>query len=276
MKRRIFKSDELEAQISVFGYVKIPFLSEAELQACREIFNSLDPKLKVPFYSSIDSKDINYRREVDRQLHELLGAKVEALFDNYKTIAHTYIVKLPSPDTKIHLHLDDIHLDQRLFRAVNVWLPLVDVDRNNGCLRVYNGTHLLPKYHRGFGVDFIYRPYIPVLEEGLLDVPVKAGELVVYDDLLIHASWPNLSDKIRPVIVSGLVPEEADLWACFHHKGLSDDEVEYYKVDKAFWLSFDKLDKPEEIYESLGVYKVTKPEFSESQFRQKLSNLQQK
>lgn len=273
MIRRIFKSDVLEKEISQKGYVKIPFLNEDELDGCRKIFHSLDPKLNVPFYSSIDSKELEYRNLVNSKLHELLGEKTEALFDRYKTIAHTYIVKIPSPDTKIHLHLDDIHLDQSKFRAVNIWLPLVDVTRENGCLRVYNGTHLLPKFHRGFGVDFIYRPYIPILEEGLIDVPVKAGELVVYDDTLIHASWPNLSDSIRPAIVSGLVPEEADLWACFHHKGLKEDEVEYFEVDKEFWLTFDKLDKPEDKYKSLGIYKVIKPNYSEKEFRNLLSKV---
>lgn len=273
MKRRIFKSDDLENEISRKGYIKIPFLNEEELNDCREIFESLDPKLKVPFYSSIDSKDLDYRNEVNSKLHQLLGAKTEALFDRYKTIAHTYIVKIPSPNTKIHLHLDDIHLDQSKFRAVNIWLPLVDVTRENGCLRVYDGTHLLPKFHRGFGVDFIYRPYIPVLEEGLIDVPVRAGELVVYDDTLIHASWPNLSSEIRPAIVSGLVPEEADLWACFHHKGIKDDEVEYFEVDNEFWLTFDKLDRPEYKYKSLGIFKVKKPDFTETEFRKLISTL---
>lgn len=274
MIRKIFKSDVLEEQITRLGYVKIPFLNEEELNECREIFNSLDPKLEVPFYSSIDSKEIEYRRKVDKMLHDLLGTKTEALFDNYKTIAHTFIVKKPSPKTTIYLHLDDIHLDQKLYRAINIWLPLVDVTRENGCLRVYNGTNRLPKFHRGFGVDFIFRPYIPILEEGLIDVPVKAGELVVYDDTLIHASWPNLSDSIRPAIVSGLMPEEAEFWACFNHKGIQADEVEYFKVDKSFWLTFDKLDRPEEVYESLGVFKVVKPNYSNEEFRQKLINLQ--
>lgn len=274
MKRRIFKSDELEDAISRDGFVKIPFLNEEELKECRRIFESLDPKLKVPFYSSIDSKDVDYRKNVDRQLHNLLGAKVEALFDNYKTIAHTYIVKLPSPDTKIYIHLDDIHLDQSKYRAVNIWLPLVDVTRINGCLRVYRGTQNLPKYHRGFGVKFIYQSYEKLIEEGLEDVPVKAGELVIYDDLLIHASWPNLSNEIRPAIVSGLVPQESELWACFHHKGLRSDEVEYFKVDNEFWLTFDKLDKPQDIYQSMGVFKVKKPDFSSREFRKKLINLQ--
>lgn len=274
MNRRIFKSDEWEECISKKGYVKIPFLNDDELEACRKIFNSLDPKLKVPFYSSIDSKDIEYREMVDRQLHQLLGEKLEAIFDRYKTIAHTYIVKLPSPDTKIHLHLDDIHLDQQKYRAINVWLPLVDVTRHNGCLRVYDGSHLLPKYHRGFGVDFVFRKYIPVIEKGLIDVPVKAGELVVYDDLLLHASWPNMSDSIRPVIVSGLVPEEAEFWACFQHKGIREDEVEYFKVDKRFWLTFDKLDRPEQYYESLGVFKVVKPTYTDAEFQEKLTKLQ--
>lgn len=275
MKRRIFKSDHLEEEISKYGYVKIPFLNESELEACRDIFNALDPKLNVPFYSSIDSKEISYREEVNRKLHDLLGEKTEALFDQYKTIAHTYIVKIPSPDTKIHLHLDDIHLDQSRFRAVNIWLPLVDVNQVNGCLRVYKGTHLLPKFHRGFGVEFIYGPYEPLLEEGLIDVPVQAGELVVYDDTLIHASWPNLSNTTRPAIVSGLVPKEAELWACFHHKEIQDDEVEYFQVDNEFWLTFDKLEKPSDKYQSLGVQKVKKPKYTEKEFKTLLAQLPQ-
>ena len=85
---------------------------------------------------------------------------------------------------------------------------LVDTNRGNGCLRVIPGSHL--KRHplhdvRPSGDDGVARA--SNLDhaafqhaEGEVDVPVKAGDVVIGDSRLIHSAHANRSDQRRTVL----------------------------------------------------------------------------
>ena len=85
---------------------------------------------------------------------------------------------------------------------------LVDTNRRNGCLRVVPGTHL--KRHalhdvRPSGDDGVARA--SNLDhaafqhaEGEVDVPVKAGDVVIGDSRLMHSAHANRSDQRRTVL----------------------------------------------------------------------------
>ncbi len=89
---------------------------------------------------------------------------------------------------------------------------LIDTNRNNGCLRVIPGSHL--KRHRLHSLPPAHTDEIQQAEEGHpalgsdpdeVDVPVKAGDLVIGDARLIHSAHPNRSGQRRTVIT---------LWFC--------------------------------------------------------------
>lgn len=80
---------------------------------------------------------------------------------------------------------------------VTVWVPLVDTDEGNGCLRV------VPKSHEAGLLEHDSAGINPVLQEAAVsddDVPLKlgAGEGVAFTGLTLHASGPNLSGQERP------------------------------------------------------------------------------
>ena len=96
-------------------------------------------------------------------------------------------------------------LPQQLF----LMYYLVDTTPYNGCLRVIKGSHLnrhplhdiLPDAHgaalqRVDDPDHLAYQHFP----GEIDVPVKAGDLVIGDSRLLHASYGNQSDARRTVI----------------------------------------------------------------------------
>ena len=89
---------------------------------------------------------------------------------------------------------------------------LIDTNRDNGCLRVIPGSHL--KRHRLHGLPPAHTDEIqkadashPALQTDPdeVDVPVKAGDLVIGDARLLHAAHPNRSNQRRTVIT---------LWFC--------------------------------------------------------------
>jgi hypothetical protein len=92
--------------------------------------------------------------------------------------------------------------------AVTLWLPLVDVDETNGCLRLAPGTQrlgALPVRVRDAlnvrrnandaleidGLDAILARYTEVT------VPARAGDAVVFHTFLLHRSQPNRSVGTR-------------------------------------------------------------------------------
>ena len=96
-------------------------------------------------------------------------------------------------------------LPQQLF----LMYYLVDTTPYNGCLRVIKGSHLkrhqlhdiLPNAH-GAELQRVEDPDHPAFQHmsGEIDIPVKAGDLVIGDSRLLHASHGNQSDEHRTVI----------------------------------------------------------------------------
>jgi len=103
---------------------------------------------------------------------------------------------------------------------------LVDTHRENGCLRVIPGSHrnrhrlhALPPAH----TDDIQSAdeHHPALQEDPdeVDVPVRAGDLVIGDARLLHSAHPNRSTRRRTVIT---------LWFCPTFPDMSESTQAFY------------------------------------------------
>lgn len=101
-------------------------------------------------------------------------------------------------------------LPQQLF----LMYYLVDTRPFNGCLRVIPRSHrkrhplhdLLPEAHTDATYNASESEVTHGQAEGEVDVPVKAGDLVIGDSRLLHASHANQSEAIRTVITLWYVP----------------------------------------------------------------------
>ena len=93
---------------------------------------------------------------------------------------------------------------------------LVDTERYNGCLRLIPGSHMkrhrlhdaLPDAHTD-DLRKMENPNSPIYQDihEAVDVPVKAGDLVVGDSRLLHSAHGNKSDQRRTVITLWYMPE---------------------------------------------------------------------
>ncbi len=215
------------------------------------------------FYSSIDCRDVDYRSKADTFLKGYFKRPIEELFDDYVSLAATFIVKT-GPDSIIYDHTDDCLVDESLYTSVNIWSPLVDTDEINGAVRVLPGSHKIPNPFRGFGIPYRFWDYHQVYVPKMITCPMKAGEALVYDPRLIHNSLPNMSGKDRPAVITGVIPKEATPIAFFHYPGLNEGEFEEFEVNLDFWLSFSKFVRPEG-YPSKGIKKYIPPKLSEEE-----------
>ena len=58
------------------------------------------------------------------------------------------LVKWPGQDGAMGTHQDWTFVDERRFRSVTVWCPLVDVEQRNGALELLPGSHRILTHAR--------------------------------------------------------------------------------------------------------------------------------
>ena len=88
---------------------------------------------------------------------------------------------------------------------------LVDTTRENGCLRVIPGSHrtrhrlhdILPDAH-GEELQALEDLSHPAFADyaDAVDVLLGAGDLLIADARLLHAAWPNRSDRRRTLLLA--------------------------------------------------------------------------
>lgn len=263
--RQIFRDKDSDELFRKQGFFTSQLLNSQDISTLLKVFHTLNPEMEKQFYSTIDSKNLEYRREADRQIGAVVSPKVTSYFLDYTPLIFNFIVKDPGGDSEVFLHVDDTHVDETRYQSVNVWCPLVDTNPDNGALFVLPGSQNLPYPPRGFGMPYPYSEFHYLIKDQMMMVPLKAGEAIFYNNKLMHRSDPNYTDTSRPAIIMGMLPDEADKIIHFHTPDMPDDKVEVFELSKDFYLNFDRNRRPEG-FKSLGLvnyHKVgpTKEEF---------------
>ena len=108
-------------------------------------------------------------------------------------------------------HQDNHYFGTNSDQIVSCGIYLEDADHSNGCLRVIPGTHhrrvplhdqLVPAHEQG--ARFIEEDH-PIMfgdDPAQVDVPVKAGQLVLGDARILHAAGHNITDERRTLVLA--------------------------------------------------------------------------
>ena len=84
----------------------------------------------------------------------------------------------------------------------SLWIALDDAVPANGCLRVIPGSHTRRLEHgRGEGDRFTSQAMHGVDEGRAVDVVLRAGQAVLFHDLLLHASHPGQAGHPRRSLI---------------------------------------------------------------------------
>jgi non-haem Fe2+, alpha-ketoglutarate-dependent halogenase len=113
-----------------------------------------------------------------------------------------FFVKEPGDGTTVPWHQDAQYWPLTPRRAVTVFLAFTDCDRENACMQVIPGTQRGALLRHHSSTDGAY-----VLKQEILDgqfdlaraeaIELKAGEISLHDDGLVHGSEANHSTRRR-------------------------------------------------------------------------------
>ena len=188
------------------GFLKgIRVFTEQEAAAIRRYFDDLLARVLAAGGDSysISTAHLKYGRVYDLLTHPRLVALVRDLLgeDVVAWCSH-FFCKMPHDGKAVAWHQDASYWPLSPSKAVTVWLAIDDSDRQNACMRFLAGSH-----HFG---HLTFRPSDPaehnVLNQTIdhpeqygtpTDVELKAGEISMHSDLLLHGSEANTSDRRR-------------------------------------------------------------------------------
>ena len=188
------------------GYLKgLSVFDTNEITGIRAYFDGL---LSQAFASGADSYSISSAHLKHGRVYDILSdprivAYVKDLLgENVVGWGSHFFCKMPHDGKRVAWHQDASYWPLDRSKTVTVWLAIDDADVGNGCMRFLTGSH-------EFG-HLTYRPSNPeehnVLDQTVenaeqygtpVDDELRAGEVSIHSDLLLHGSEANDSDRRR-------------------------------------------------------------------------------
>jgi len=233
--RSTFIDSTLQNELEKRGFVTLPLLSREEINTLMNgYYQTYDPDLTQPFYTTHWSQDRKHRQEVDGLVRPVLEDKLLSHLNAYKACLGFYLVKQPGKHGEFHVHQDWTLVDEKYFKGLTTWVALSDTTVENGCLHIVPGSHKLTNSLRGMDIQSPFSNMKEMIEREFCEpVELKAGEAVIFDHRLLHYSPPNKTDKLR--IAAGLVtiPQETTF---IHYHCDKGNVVTKYITDDNFLL----------------------------------------
>ena len=241
--KNIFKDYALQAQFGKNGFVKLPRISDTALKQLLEVYEDHrheHEQINATLVSTSHSNRRELIEKVDAQIVSALQEYFEEHLCNYRFIFSNLLLKKCGADTVTPPHQDASFVNEMKDMMFSIWIPLTDTSPENGCMRFLCGSHLLPLNPRPAPThSWPYAQVIDVIEDKMIDVPLRAGEPVAFHGASIHASYPNMTEAIRPSVVMALTNADAQ-WIQYYCKDSSKNLVEEYPMTKEDYLSYVK------------------------------------
>lgn len=246
----IFRDARIDEQFRRLGYVVVPFLSEPDIARLLAYFESSQTPAVAGFHGTMYHNDADYRRTIDAGIRPTVASAIDTWLRDYRPCCCNFMVKEPGDESsELPLHQDWSFVREPDERAVHVWCPLVDVDHENGNLAVVPGSHHLSDTLRAFADDCPFREQFDVIRERyLVELPMKAGQAVLFDGRLVHSSPPNHGSQRRISVQAITIPSAATLHHCWR---VSPTQIEMYEVGDDFFFEY-VLHQPPKGGKSLG------------------------
>ena len=229
----IFLVSEKNAMLRNQGYHIVPFLTDKEVKILSDFFYINHAQLPDGMYASSHAPDFAFRKKMNEEIKRVCKRAVEVTFQSATPLGATFMVKSKGENGSLHPHQDWNIVDETQFNSYNIWLPLVDVNEENGTLLILPNSHKLFDNIRGLNIPSSFEKVEKEIWQYLVPINMKTGEALVYDHRLLHASGINKTNIPRLVVVYGLIPSQASMRYYYGRDGM----IEEYDCTADFYFN---------------------------------------
>jgi hypothetical protein len=252
--RAVLKNAELEKTLVNDGIVTSDFLNAAELLELKEIVKGLlqkgdsdDVYVKTTFLVTTFNNSSSFKTAIFEQINAFLAEKLASFLDNYEPLAINIFDKNPDVGNgSVDIHQNPTFVQEPEFRSVSLWIPLQDVNINNGTLSVLKGSHeVLGRMRAGNMPDDICSLIAKSFQEDWCEpIEIKGGQVAILDDSIIHWSYPNKSQGNRAAVQLVCIPKESTPILYHYVETEKEAKLDMYEADKNFYIDYTSRHPP--------------------------------
>ena len=219
-------------QVSSFnrdGYLAgIRIFSDEEITDIRAYFDELLAKTLAAGGDSysISTAHLRFGRVYDILTHPRIVARVKDLLgEDVIAWGSHFFCKMPGDGKRVSWHQDSSYWPLTPSKAVTAWLAIDDATVENACMRYIPGTHRLGhltyKLSENDEANVLNQTVEGAENFGKpVDVELKAGEISIHSDLLLHGSEANQSSKRRCGLTLRYCPASVRAGLGWNEKGV--------------------------------------------------------
>ncbi|MBU6215074.1 MAG: phytanoyl-CoA dioxygenase family protein [Acidobacteria bacterium] len=240
---RRLRDRALDRRLDIDGYVVVRVADDDTIARALDVYHRFDSGIDDGYYASIHSTNRRYKEDVDRELRQIVWPPCDEVLHDHECLVAAMMVKPPTGSTVVPVHQDWNTIDESRGAGLTCWMPLTPITRTEGLMRVLPGSH---HYLQGLrGSPGFPNPYQDIAEridaELMIDVEVQVGEVMIMDGRVLHTTGPNESGRTRVAAYMNSIPRGAQP---LHFYRREDGGVEGYRVDRAFFTSFNIGERP--------------------------------
>lgn len=236
--QQIIRDTVLSETIDDIGFEVRSIISEDQIEDLKKIFgefHEMNQEDGGMFYS-VYSQNLDYRKRIHDQIGAVLKPTLNKHFKDFRVMINSFVVKVSGEKSEFYLHQDTTGLDEFQFSPLNLWIPLEDVNVQNGCLGAIPKSHKFFTPYRSISFPAPFDGINLTAKKYLQPVEMKKGDALIFDNRILHHSYKNLSGRTRVAVVCGLFPKDAELITCFKPKYELGGEVELIAHEDDFLL----------------------------------------
>lgn len=243
----IIKYPEIEAALTDTGISKLPNAGESILKRFNELYTVyVVPELTAgQTHWSMSSRKKDLVKFLNDEIIAVFRPYLEQYFDEFRPIVSSFMAK-PPHTPEVEFHQDWTFVDNEPeANSYTCWIPLVDIDSNNGPMGFILGSHKQFSRFRGSPSPPVGHQF-PINDESLLKsveyFDLKAGEPVVFNHRIIHGSLPNTTGNHRPAIGVAFTSKHHRLVHFFRKPDTTEPRFTKYAIDEDFFGKYSNLE----------------------------------
>ena len=231
--KKIFIDDGLQNQFLQKGFCKIAFNYPDTTRKLIELFNKYWDNLPSTFAVSHFNPNFDSNKKISNEILDAVSLEFELLLKDFKTIIGHFISKPPNYHQLVELHRDWSYVEESKHLAIQLWIPLQNTDKKNGCLFVVPESQKdLNLRSVTYGIDL--KPF-ESFSDRIIPIEVNIGEAICYHPGLLHGSFTNNTNSSRKAVLISLTHHDAPI--LYFNKPKSGITPEIEEISPDFFLA---------------------------------------
>ncbi len=232
------------------GYIISSFYTEKEINNLLDFFFKHHPQTPNGFYSTSHVQDIAFRQKMSDKICDISKRAIEKKLKDVVVLGATYMSKQRGKEGMLQAHQDWSIVDERKWASYNLWIPLVDVNQDNGTIQIVPKSHKWEFNYRGVNIPSNYNKLKHKVDDLLIPVNINAGRGLLYNHRLWHASPESFSKTLRLAVVIGIMPQKASM-KYYYKEG---QNIVEYNCNKTFFLQGNPFEGPKGLKKIRTIY----------------------